>query len=133
MNTSLRRNGFAWLLLLPSLLFLLLFTFYPIALTLRLSLFQADLSTPEPVFAGLANYRTMFQDEVFRKVMVNNALFALGTVPLGIALALLMAVFANKALHGRGFMRSAFFYPTLIPMIAAANIWLLFIHRNMDL
>ncbi|KWX84975.1 ABC transporter permease [Paenibacillus riograndensis] len=123
-NASLRRTGFPWLLLLPSLLFLLLFTFYPIALTLRLSLFQADLSTPEPVFTGLANYRTMFQDEVFRKVMSNNVLFALGTVPLGIALALLMAVFANKALRGRGFMRSAFFYPTLIPMIAVANIWL---------
>ncbi|WP_211296408.1 carbohydrate ABC transporter permease [Paenibacillus donghaensis] len=124
MKASLRRNGFAWLLLLPSLLFLLLFTFYPILLTLRLSLFQADLSAPEPVFTGLDNYRTMFQDEVFHKVMSNNVLFALGTVPLGIALALLMAVFANKALHGRGFMRSAFFYPTLIPMIAVANIWL---------
>lgn len=124
MRASLRRNGFAWLLLLPSLLFLLLFTFYPIILTLRLSLFQADLATPEPVFTGLDNFRTLFQDEVFRKVMSNNALFALGTVPLGIALALLMAVFANKALYGRGFMRSAFFYPTLIPMIAVANIWL---------
>jgi sn-glycerol 3-phosphate transport system permease protein len=124
MRASLRRNGFAWLLLLPSLLFLLLFTFYPIILTLRLSLFQADLATPEPVFTGLDNFRILFQDEVFRKVMSNNALFALGTVPLGIALALLMAVFANKALYGRGFMRSAFFYPTLIPMIAVANIWL---------
>ncbi|MBT2292858.1 sugar ABC transporter permease [Paenibacillus albidus] len=120
----LKNNLFAWMLLLPSLLFLLLFTFYPIFLTLRLSLFQVDLSSPEPTFVGLGNYRTMFGDEVFRKVMSNNVWFALGTVPAGIALALLMAVFANKALRGKGFMRAAFFYPTLIPMIAAANIWL---------
>lgn len=119
-----RNNGFAWLLLLPSLAFLALFTFYPIFLTLRLSLYQADLAVPEPVFAGWDNFRRLAEDEVFWKVMGNNTLFAVGTVPAGIALALLMAVFANKALRGKGLMRTAFFYPTLIPMIAAANIWL---------
>ncbi|MCM3703155.1 carbohydrate ABC transporter permease [Paenibacillus macerans] len=117
-------NGFAWLLLLPSLAILALFTFYPIFLTLRLSLFQADLATPEPIFAGLDNFRRLAEDEVFWKVMRNNALFAVGTVPAGIALALLMAVFANKAIRGKALMRTGFFYPTLIPMIAAANIWL---------
>ncbi|MEK5162961.1 sugar ABC transporter permease [Paenibacillus sp. FSL R5-0527] len=117
-------NGFAWLLLLPSLAILALFTFYPIFLTLRLSFFQADLATPEPIFAGLDNFRRLAEDEVFWKVMRNNSLFAVGTVPAGIGLALLMAVFANKAIRGKALMRTGFFYPTLIPMIAAANIWL---------
>ncbi|CAM4243762.1 MULTISPECIES: carbohydrate ABC transporter permease [Paenibacillus] len=117
-------NGFAWLLLLPSLAILALFTFYPIFLTLRLSFFQADLATPEPIFAELDNFRRLAEDEVFWKVMRNNSLFAAGTVPAGIALALLMAVFANKAIRGKALMRTGFFYPTLIPMIAAANIWL---------
>ncbi|TYA14536.1 sugar ABC transporter permease [Paenibacillus faecis] len=119
-----RNNAFAWILLLPSLVILALFTFYPIFLTLRLSLFQADLAAPEPLFVGWDNFRRLAEDEVFKKVMGNNAIFALGTVPTGIALALLMAVFANKMMRGRGFMRTAFFYPTLIPMIAVANIWL---------
>ncbi|WP_159881035.1 carbohydrate ABC transporter permease [Paenibacillus puerhi] len=121
---SWKTNAFAWLLLLPSLLFLFLFTFYPIAKTIRLSLFQADLATPEPLFIGLDNFKLLMDDAIFWKVMVNNLWFALGTVPTSMALALLMAVFANKALRGTGFLRTAFFYPTLIPMIAAANVWL---------
>ncbi|GAA3400000.1 carbohydrate ABC transporter permease [Paenibacillus hodogayensis] len=115
---------FAWLLLLPSLIFLFLFTFYPIFKTVRLSFYQADLASPEPFFIGLDNYRALLADEVFAKVMINNLLFALGTVPTSLALALLMAVFANKALRGTGFMRTAFFYPSMVPMIAVANIWL---------
>lgn len=102
-------NGFAWLLLLPSLAILALFTFYPIFLTLRLSFFQADLATPEPIFAGLDNFRRLAEDEVFWKVMRNNSLFAVGTVPAGIGLALLMAVFANKAIRGKALMRTGFF------------------------
>ncbi len=119
-----KTNIFAWLLLLPSLLFLFLFTFYPIAKTIRLSFFRADLAHPEPVFAGADQYVDMVKDPIFQKVMLNNLWFALGTVPISIGLALLMAVFANKALRGTSFMRVAFFYPTLMPMIAAANVWL---------
>lgn len=119
-----KTNVFAWLLLLPSLVFLFLFTFYPIAKTLRLSFFQADLATPEPSYIGVDNYVHILQDPVFHKVMVNNLWFALGTVPISIALAIVMAVFANKVLRGTTFLRVAFFYPTLIPMIAAANVWL---------
>jgi len=120
----LRTNAFAWLLLLPSLLFLFLFTFYPIGKTILLSFFQADLATPKPLFVGADNYVRLLGDEVFAKVMGNNALFALGTVPTSMALAIVMALFANKAIRGTGFMRTAFFYPTLVPMIAVANIWL---------
>ncbi|WP_420818453.1 carbohydrate ABC transporter permease [Paenibacillus ginsengarvi] len=119
-----KTDAFAWLLLLPSLLFLLLFTFYPIAKTIRLSFYQADLASPEPIFVGLGNYSALFADEVFAKVMTNNLFFALGTVPTSMALAMLMAIFANKAMRGTSLMRTAFFYPTMIPMIAVANIWL---------
>ncbi|MCR8631349.1 carbohydrate ABC transporter permease [Paenibacillus radicis (ex Xue et al. 2023)] len=119
-----KTNIFAWLLLLPSLIFLFLFTFYPIAKTIRLSLYQADLATQVPLFIGLDNYSNLMDDAIFWKVMYNNFWFALGTVPTSIALAILMAIFANKALRGTGMVRTAFFYPTMIPMIAVANIWL---------
>ncbi|MNH92225.1 Lactose transport system permease protein LacF [compost metagenome] len=120
----LKTNIFAWLLLLPSLIFLFLFTFYPIAKTIRLSFYQADLATPVPTFIGLDNYIYLLDDAIFWKVMSNNFLFALGTVPTSIILAILMAIFANKALRGTSLVRTAFFYPTMIPMIAVANIWL---------
>ncbi|NRR22723.1 carbohydrate ABC transporter permease [Brevibacillus sp. MS2.2] len=117
-------NMYAWLLLLPSLIFLLLFTFYPVIQTFILSFHQADLGSPEPFFNGIANYKQMVEDEVFWKVLTNNIWFAIGTVPTSVALALAMALFANKALRGKSFIRTAYFYPTVVPMIAVANIWL---------
>lgn len=119
-----RMNAFAWLLLLPSLIFLLVFTLYPVAGALKLSLYQADLGTPQPHYIGLDNYSSMAEDDVFWKVVKNNVWFAVGTVPTSILLALLMALFANKVMRAKGLVRTAFFYPTVIPMIAIGNIWL---------
>ncbi|MBB6670711.1 carbohydrate ABC transporter permease [Cohnella nanjingensis] len=119
-----RRNAFGWGLVLPSLLFLGLFTYYPMLRTARLSLFEQDLATPKPLFVGLGNFAALLKDPVFLKVLGNNAWYAVGTVPASIALAFAMALFADKAVRGRTFARVAFFYPNMIPMIAVANIWL---------
>ncbi|MBQ4899289.1 sugar ABC transporter permease [Paenibacillus sp. Marseille-P2973] len=75
-------------------------------------------------FVGLELYGQVLRDEVFLKVLRNNVLLALVTVPVSILLALYMAVWVNGKLRGRSLIRAAFFYPTLIPMIAIANIWL---------
>ena len=115
-----------WLLLLPAAVLLVAFTHYPAAATL----FDSFFSTPKPgrsaVFVGLDNYRAMFDDPVFWQALANNVWFALGTIPVSIALALLMAVLVNQKLAGRGFLRLAYFTPTILPMIAVANIWLFF-------
>ncbi|CAM4466491.1 carbohydrate ABC transporter permease [Paenibacillus tarimensis] len=123
-RNKLKMNAFAWMLLFPSLIFLILFTFYPVAGALKTSFYMADLSTPQPIYIGLDNYKGMMEDDVFWKVFTNNIWFAVGTVPTSILLALLMAVFANKIVRAKGLVRTAFFYPTLIPMIAIGNIWL---------
>lgn len=115
-----------WLLLLPAAVLLAVFTHYPAAATLWSS-FQ---STPKPgrpaAFVGLDNYRSMVEDPVFWQSLANNLWFALGTIPVSIALALLMAVWVNGKLRGRAFLRLAYFTPTVLPMIAVANIWLFF-------
>ncbi len=121
---AIRSNLFAWLLLAPALLFLTLFTFYPIVKTFITSFQQADLATPVPYFNGGGNYLDMTGDPVFWKVMRNTGWFSLGTVPVSIALGLIMAIFANKALKLKGWVRTAFFYPNILPMVAIANIWL---------
>ncbi|OAO89192.1 hypothetical protein AXX17_ATUG03440, partial [Arabidopsis thaliana] len=119
-----RRNAFGWGLVLPSLLFLGLFTYYPMLKSAWLSLYEKDLATPKPLFVGLDNYKLLLKDPVFLKVLSNNVWFAVGTVPASMALAFIMALFADKALKGKTFARVAFFYPNMIPMIAIANIWL---------
>ena len=115
----------AWLLLLPAVILLATFTHYPILATLYHSFFSLGRSGPAE-FIGLDNYRYMLDDDVFWQVLRNNFVFALATVPTSIALALLMAVWVDRKIAGRSFLRLAFFTPTVLPMIAVANIWLFF-------
>src|SRR6195952_3595065 len=113
-----------WLLLPPSVL-LIAFTHYPIVATIKHSFFVTRRNGTE-IFVGLDSYRAMFDDAIFWKALINNFWFAIGTVPTSIALALLMALWVNRNMRGRGFLRLAFFTPTVLPMIAVANIWLFF-------
>jgi len=68
----------------------------------------------------------MLDDPVFWKALTNNLWFAGATIPLSIGLALAMALWVNERIAGRTFLRMAYFTPTVLPMIAVANIWLFF-------
>jgi sn-glycerol 3-phosphate transport system permease protein len=115
-----------WLLLLPAATLLVAFTHYPAAATLFESLFSTGTAVRPSRFVGLANYANLLGDPVFTQVLLNNFWFALGTIPASIALAMLMAVWVNGALPGRALARLAYFTPTVLPMIAVANLWLYF-------
>ncbi|WP_425423159.1 carbohydrate ABC transporter permease [Siminovitchia fordii] len=121
-----KENAAAWLFLFPSLIFLVMFTLYPIIKTLIMSLFQSDLSTADPVYIGSGNFKMMWEDEVFRKAFINNLLFALGTVPTSVLIGMGLAVLVNRTMAGSGLARTFFFYPVVIPMVTAAFIWLFF-------
>jgi len=116
----------AWLLLMPAAILLIAFTHYPTVTTVVKSLFSKGTAIRPSRFTGLDNYRMMMEDPVFWKVLGNNLWFALGTIPTSIALAILMALFVNRTLPGRSLVRMAYFTPTILPMIAVANIWLFF-------
>lgn len=115
-----------WLLVLPATVLLVAFTHFPAVTTLLESFYSTPKGNRPARFVGLDQYQTMLDDPIFWQAVWNNAVYALGTVPTSIALALAMALWVNGRLPGRGFMRLAFFTPTVLPMIAAANIWLFF-------
>ena len=117
-------NG--WLLLLPSAVLLVTFTHYPAVATFIGSFFSTPKGARPAVFVGLDNYQAMIEDPIFWQALHNNIIYAVSTIPLTIVLALFMAVAVNAKLVGRSFMRLAFFTPTVLPMIAVANIWLFF-------
>ncbi len=117
---------YGWLLLLPAMSLLALFTHYPAVATLWHSFLSTPKATRPAVWVGIDNYRQLAEDPIFWQALGNNLWFALGTIPASIALALLMAVWVNGNLSGRGFLRLAYFTPTVLPMIAVANIWLFF-------
>ncbi|MEP7327917.1 MAG: sugar ABC transporter permease [Betaproteobacteria bacterium] len=115
-----------WLLLLPAMALLALFTHYPAVATFWHSFFSTPKGSRPVVFVGLDNYRQLIDDPIFWQSLTNNFWYAAGTIPASIALALLMAVWVNDRIAGRGFLRLAYFTPTVLPMIAVANIWLFF-------
>jgi sn-glycerol 3-phosphate transport system permease protein len=115
-----------WLLALPAAILLATFTHVPAIATLIDSFFSTPHGKRKAVFLGLDQYRTMLADPIFWQAFNNNLLYALITVPLAIGLALAMALLVNSRIHGRAALRLAFFTPTILPMVAAANIWLFF-------
>lgn len=120
-KTSIR----AWSLLLPSLIFLGIFTVYPIVQSMISSLYKDDLTTITPVFIGLDNYRGLVSDPVFWECIRNNLLIAAVTVPASIVLGVAMASFSHVlGKKGKTVTRIGFIYPTFIPLVAAANIWM---------
>lgn len=124
---KLSRNAlYGSLLLLPAAVLLWTFTYQPILTTLTNSLFSTPRGRRPAEFVGLENYEVMINDPVFWKSLINNGIYAVTTIPLSMALALAMALLVNSKLRGQGIVRMAYFTPTVLPMVAVANIWLFF-------
>ncbi len=124
---------YGWMLAGPALILLTLFAFLPTVSTIWQSLYSRETARRPSVFVGLDNYRALIDDPTFWQVVTNNLVYAAVTIPLSIAIALGMALWANSHLPGRGFVRAAYFTPTMLPMIAAANLWLFFFTPSIGL
>jgi sn-glycerol 3-phosphate transport system permease protein len=120
------RHVYGWLLLTPAAILLIGFTHYPAAATLFDSFFSTGTVVRPSRFVGLANFAALGDDPIFWQVLRNNIAFALGTIPTSIALALLMAIWVNDKLPARALVRMSYFTPTILPMVAVANLWLFF-------
>ena len=123
---SAREAIYAYLLIAPALVLLVAFTHWPTVLTVIESFYSTPRGSRPAVFVGSDNYVSLWTDPVFWRAMENNAIYALATIPLSVVLALIMAVAVNAKLPGRPLLRMAYFTPTMLPMIAVANIWLFF-------
>ena len=121
-----RRALIPYLLLAPGFLLLAAFTHWPAILSFWSSLFTTPRGRRPSVFVGGENYAAALSDPIVQKILWNSAVYAAATIPASIVLAFLMALWVNDRLPGRGFARLAYFTPTILPMVAAANIWLFF-------
>ena len=120
----------AYLFLMPSLIIFVVFTFYPAAFSLVVSMFRWNMPSA-PVFVGFENYLYLFTDAVeapvFWRSFFNTFYFALG-VPINIAVSLLIALLLNRRLRGVGVFRTIFFLPTITSMVAVSVVWLWLFH-----
>jgi sn-glycerol 3-phosphate transport system permease protein len=118
--------GMAFVLLVLPCSLLVAFTHYPALQSLANSMWNNGTSRRPSRFVGLDNYQELLGDEKLVQVLINSGLYALGTIPLAIALSIGMALLVNSRLPATGLMRLSFFMPTMLPMVAVANIWLFF-------
>jgi len=114
------------LLLLPASILLWVFTYQPIVLTFINSFFSTPRGRRQAVYVGMENYQRMIEDPIFWKSMSNNLVYAASTIPLSMLLAIIMALLVNSKISSKGMVRMAYFTPTILPMVAVANIWLFF-------
>lgn len=110
-----------YIFIAPNLLVFTVFVLVPIVFAFYISLNEWSLiGTPE--FVGLGNYVEMLGDGQFWRSLYNTLVYTVGTVPTSIALGLLVAVGLNRKLPGRALLRSLFFVPVIISLVAVALI-----------
>lgn len=113
-----------YLCVLPALVVIGIFSIFPVAYSLRLSLYSWDFIAPEPKFVGLRNFERIFGSEQFWQVFRNTLVFSVGTVALIVVGSLLLALLLDVKLRGIAFFRALYFVPHLTPMVAIATLWL---------
>lgn len=120
-----RRDLLLGLLFISPWLFGLIgFTIYPMFASVYYSLTRYDLMRP-PVFIGLRNFEEiLFKDDTFRLVMYNTLYWVVLSAPLGVISAFLMATLLNTRIIGRSFFRAVFFFPSIVPAVVTAMVWL---------
>ncbi|MBN2908111.1 sugar ABC transporter permease [Polycladomyces sp. WAk] len=116
-----KRAGY-WLVL-PYVVFLLVFMAYPVLFSVWLTFHDWNLVSPEIPFVGLENYERLLNDDLFFKSLWNTLRFILINIPLQIGLALILAVALNQPLKGRGFFRGAYFLPVVTSGVVISFLW----------
>ena len=123
-----------YLYLAPSLIFLLVFTVYPLIKAFAMS-FCEDYSIIDGSFKGinLQNYQDLFADEVFLKALSNTTIYVVFVVPLSILLSLVLAVLIHNSLRGKALFQTLYFLPYVTSVIAIGIVWSWIFNSNYGL
>ncbi|MBD2519487.1 sugar ABC transporter permease [Nostoc sp. FACHB-973] len=109
----------AWIFLTPALILLGVFIIWPIAYLFYLSFTAGSFSSKGIYWIGLKNYWRLLQDSDFWQVIGNTIYFTLATIIPSLVIPLGLAVLLNRSLAFRGILRSAYFLPSIISLVAA--------------
>ncbi len=111
-----------YLYVLPALLLLGLWNYYPLVYLIHLSLHRLGASAPMPRWVGLTNYRELFANPLFWRVLGNTAIYTGLVVPLSIGLGLALALALDQRLRGARLLRTLLYTPVVLPTVAGATV-----------
>lgn len=112
-----------WILLVPALIHSVIFMALPTIIVVGLSLTDARVVGRGDV-VWLDNYIELFQDQTFRTALLNTLAYTIVVVPVGMAIALLVALGLNAPIRGRAAYRTLFYIPVVTSAVAVSTVWL---------
>jgi len=120
-----------WLYLSPFLLFIIIFTLYPVINVFLMS-FKEGYSFLKGTFKslGIANYTYVLTDPKFHSALKNTFLYVLFVVPISTAIAIICAHLLNQKLKGSAIFQTAFFMPMVTSVTAVGLIWRLMFNQQ---
>ncbi len=116
------QSAAGWVFILPALIGTLIFIVIPVICSFGLSFAKWDLLNPIE-FVGLENYREIFSDALFFKILINTIVFAVATSVFGVIIPLVLAAIINSKVRGSEFYKTAYFLPFITPMIVIGIVW----------
>lgn len=116
-----------YLFVAPATLLLGVFVIYPVAELMWVSLHEWNILEDRMTYVGLQNFRAVLRDDVFWQALRNTLVFVAGTVPLGMALSLGLALLLDDRLRAVGLLRTVMFAPVVTSAAAAGIVfvWLM--------
>ena len=119
----LNNQAFAALIFIaPAVIGTFVFIVIPVICSFGLSFTKWDLLNPIE-FAGLDNYKEIFTEPLFFKILINTIVFAVSTSVFGVIIPLILAAILNSKIRGCEFYKTAYFLPFITPMIVIGIIW----------
>ena len=119
---KLRKTYTPYLFLVPALIFMGIFLFYPIVDVFRLSFTNYNM-IQEASYVGNQNYQDLFNDPLFWKTLKNSFIYLIGVVPLLVILPIFIAILVNRKLKGIKWFRAAYYIPVVTSMVVVGIMW----------
>lgn len=118
------RSRFKWayLMVLPSMIGLIVLNIWPIIDTLRLSL-NKSMGFGSYKYIGVDNYSKIISTPVVGQAIINTLIFTILTVPIAVFISLVLATLINSGIKGKGFYRTIYFLPMIVAPAAIAMVW----------
>ncbi|NQT46200.1 MAG: sugar ABC transporter permease [Candidatus Omnitrophica bacterium] len=121
--TELNEMKMSYLFILPAIGLFLVFIIVPIFFSFFLSFTKYNVFQA-PQWIGLGNYKQiLMHDERFWKTMRNTLFYVVGVVPIGVTLALILAIAVDQKIRAKNFFKTMFFLPTVTSIVAVSVIW----------
>jgi sn-glycerol 3-phosphate transport system permease protein len=118
-----RSSWLPWALIAPQMAVVLVFFFWPAGQALYQSVLLQDAFGTSTEFVGLQNFRQLFADETYLASFKTTAVFSLLVAGSGLSIALLLAVCANRVIHGAMAYKTLLIWPYAVAPVIAGVLW----------